>query len=144
MTSLALNIDECTSINDYLRKVKKMETQIHEKNYNILLKFINRWLKLSDKTKYLSLTEFKNVKYSHINSDFKHNKHMINKYYEKIIKTYEIKFDLEDYDGSYNNRCILNLISKCLKKLNYKLIKKEGEVNKEGKKDKIYSIIKLN
>ena len=49
------------SVNEYMRKVDMYNNKIISKKYNFILDFINEWFELTEKSKYVTLTDFKNI-----------------------------------------------------------------------------------
>lgn len=136
-------IKDNESVNDYLRRVEKYKHSIINEKYNILLNFLNSWLKLQDNTKRNSLTQFRNISEYNLFRDQKNNTKLLNEYKDKFKKVFDIDVEYNDtikkekdkkdskpeYD-CYKPNYILSVFSNSIKLIDYKLIKiKKGDNN---------------
>jgi len=97
------------SVNEYMRKVDMYNNKIISKKYNFILDFINEWFELTEKSKYVTLTDFKNISEKLI----KENKEIIDINKEKIKNILSI--DIEDEID------FIIIIRKILKVINYSI-----------------------
>lgn len=111
------------TINQYLRRVEKYKAIILKDKYNVVLNFVNDWLR----AEYESLSEFTNIKESILLKNIKHNSNVVQKYTQIFKNKFEIDLTID-----YNNdetREILDLLIKMLSIIDYTLIKREFKDN---------------
>lgn len=150
-------IKDTESVNDYLRRIEKYKQYIINEKYNILLDFLNSWLKLQNNTKRESLTKFRNISEYNLFRDKKNNTKLLNEYKDKFKKVFDIDVEYNDvkkkvkskkeeskpekkvkskeekskpeYD-CYKPHYILTIFMSAIKLIDYKFIKiKKGDNN---------------
>jgi hypothetical protein len=127
------------SLTKYIEKVEKYKTMIYKDKYNIILNFINEWLKLFDEKKFKSITDFKNLYEVDLLYDNRNNKKVIKKYVDIFEKQFMINLNITDDTDSdeIKEKYIIYILSKVVNNIDYILIKKEYN-------GKIYYTIKKN
>ncbi|AYV82128.1 MAG: hypothetical protein Homavirus9_10 [Homavirus sp.] len=103
------NNDE--SFAKYVKRVEKYKLNLLKTKYQLIIDFINDWLKYENKYKIKSLTEFKNMLRSDLLSDNLHNQKIICKYNKQIGALFNMNFKNPD---------IMYLVTRMLSMINYK------------------------
>ncbi len=111
------------SLTKYLRRVDVFKLKLCEDKYKLLLNFINEWLKLSKEFKLKSLGDFVNINEKLLLNDTKHNRDILRKYSDKIIKELNVKFDISDETASddIEDTYIIQFLSKALASIDFTL-----------------------
>lgn len=107
------------SFTQYVTKVEKFKLQFLKDKYQLLLDFLNDWLKYDEECKLKSLTEFKNIQKSDLLNDNNHNQKIIRDYNVKIEQFFNIKYKAD------NKQDIIYLVTRMLTSINYKFIFKD-------------------
>lgn len=132
--------DRNESVTAYLRRVEEYKLLVKKEKYDIVLEFINKWLKYTtEETKIKSLTDFKNILEEDLLKDKKNNIQVINQYAEKFKELFEIEsvnINKDDASTCLSDKYIIYLFSKVL--LSFGYIMKTRQINKN-----IYYSIKL-
>jgi len=115
---------ENESITKYLQKVESYKEYLIKDKYCIILNFVNDWLKLSNKLRLKSLTEFKNIAETDLIND-DHNQDIIEKHRDKIQTIINLSLSVNTAGQDDNNFMIL-LVSKMLSSIGYYLHKREN------------------
>ena len=133
--------DSSMTVNQYFKLVEAYKRQIVDNKYDLLLEFINCWLKYEGKYKLNTLKEFKKIPESLLLKNPKHNRKLLKKYSKKIKKEFNITFHIDDETDSpeIKDRYILIFIKKALFEAGYyfnrRTVKlkcnKKGDVHKE-------------
>ena len=115
--------DGKSSITLYLQKVEAYKITLQKDRYTLILKFINEWLKLTDKYKYKSLLEFKNIDEMILIADEKHNAHIIKKYIKDLEKAFNVNFTVTDETDTdeIKEKYIIFVVTKALSTIDYTL-----------------------
>lgn len=98
----------------YMQDMEEYTVLIKKEKYNIILEFINRWLKLCDDTSYKSLLSFKNVTKEEMNCNITHNRKILAEYKSIFNTKFRIEYKKTD--------CIEDVLKKLLQKIDYQLV----------------------
>lgn len=124
-----INTENKTSISKEVKKYKKENNKIKRNKKKCILDFINAFLGSENKIK--SLTKFKDINISIIEEDIQ--KYIITKHQDILKNNFDI--DIDDDDD------IESVLNKCLKNINYQIIKTKTK-NEKTKKREIFLSIK--
>lgn len=117
--------DDNMSIKEYLDQVEKYELFLRKEKYNVLLDFINKWLKYtSHGSKLRSLTEFTNISEKKLLADKKHNRKILRENTENIKKVFHLdnlNIDEETASDEITDKYIIYIVSKLLSLIEYTL-----------------------
>ncbi len=116
------------TITQYLRHVEKYELYLKREKYNIILDFINQWLKYESKNaKLKSLTEFKDIRQKVLLEDEKHNRDILRTNSENLKKVFNCNFTIdEDTDSDdITDKYIIYVVTKMLSAINFTLSNKK-------------------
>lgn len=108
------------TITQYLRRAKEFQAKINEKDYDLILDFLNELLGLTGKFKITSLRDFKRIKHNDLIINPDKNKELLKKYSDEFndIMEYDISNEvIEKMKDEY----IIHIIRVLLKKINYRL-----------------------
>lgn len=114
------------SMNSFLMRAKDYAYKVKEQKSNKIIEFINAWLG-EYKININSLSEFKNINYSTVMENARHNKKTYKKFHKSLSKYFEMS-ESEEEDistESIEEEKIINLLRHVLRKIDYSLIKKE-------------------
>lgn len=127
------------SLTKYLRRVDAFKLKLQEDKYRLLLNFINDWLKLSKEFKLKSLGDFINMEESILLKDPSHNRDILRKYSDTIIKKLNVKFDVDEdtLSDDIDDKYIITFLSKALTSIDFTM-------NKKNISNKTYYSIKFN
>lgn len=115
------------TINQYIRRVEKYKAQILKEKYDIILNFVNEWLK----AEYESLSEFTNMKEPILLKNKKHNRSVMKKYCQIFNDKFCIDMSItaETNSDEIKDMYIIDVLVKMLNIIDYSLIKKEFNNN---------------
>ena len=123
----------------YVKYKKRLDDynvgQLKEK-YNLLLKFINKWLGYEGKYSLKSIKEFRNVPRKYLLYDLKHNRRILRKYSDEIKEKLDLTFVITDETDSdeINDQFIIIFLGRSLSSIGYKLVSKKIDIiTKSGK-----------
>lgn len=110
------------SVNKYLRRVEKYKIFVLEEKYNLILEFVNSWLK----TNYTCLTDLKNYSETDMLKDPKFNRTIVRKYCEIFQEKFDINLSvgIETDSDDINDTYIIYVLIKMLGLIGYYLFKK--------------------
>ena len=117
--------DGTMSITKYLKLVDAFTIELKKERYNLLLAFVNDWLKLDDDdVKLTSLSDFKNMEESVILKDKKHNNAVLRKYRDQIVEKLNPNFDIDDETDSddIKDKYIIYFMSKSLVSIDFSMV----------------------
>lgn len=131
--------DESLSVRDNLYNMKMMIEEIKMSRYNLVLEFINKWMKYKGDNKIKSLTNFKNVTERDLIKNKKYNRKLIKEYCNEFKKKFGIKLSIKKNtpDEKISKRYIIYMVRKALVKLDYTMKARDY-------KDKTYYTIYRN
>lgn len=111
------------SITQYIKKVQEFEIKLKEEKYNLVLQFVNDWLDFPNEYKLKSLTEFKGMEQDELLKDAKHNRRILRRHSNKIVKKLNVTFNVDDDTASdeIKDNYILYFLSRSLTKIGYSL-----------------------
>lgn len=111
------------SVTSYLRRVEQFKLKVIQDKYNLLLEFVNEWLK--NEEKFSSLIEFVKMPESKLLHDLKHNRDILRKYSDEIINKLNPKFDIDDETASdeIDDSYIIHFFSRACAAIDYKLVR---------------------
>ena len=89
------NFEDGETITHYLKKVEEFNINRKKDKYDLILKFINKWLNYKDKYKLKSLKEFKLISEKYLLRNPKYNRDILRKFSPEIIKILDITFDIK-------------------------------------------------
>jgi len=126
ITTQVPKYDGTESMTKYLRRVDCFKLKFQEDKYKLLLEFVNEWLKLSKTFRLKSLSDFVNVEENVLLADKKHNRVILRKYSENIIKKLNVEFDVEEETGSddIEDTYIIQFVGKALSSIDFSLNKR--------------------
>lgn len=115
------------SVNKYIKRVERFKNKILEDKYNIILEFVNSWLK----TEYTSLSDFKNIHECVLLKNSKHNRLIVRKYCDIFKNKFEmdLSINLETDSDEINDKYIIYLLIKMLNVIGYSLTKRSLQLN---------------
>lgn len=115
--------DGIESVNKYMKRVEKYKQYILKEKYDVILLFINEWLKKN----YESITSFRNISEEILLKNLKHNRDIIRKYCDLFKNKFslDLTIDLETDSDEINDRYIITLLGKMLNLVDYHIIKRE-------------------
>jgi len=115
------------TINQYLRRVEKYKTLILKEKYDVILNFVNEWLK----AEYNSLSEFTNMKEYILLKNKKHNRTIMKKYCQIFKDKFNIDLQINQETDSdeIKDTDILNILINMLNIIDYALVKKDFNNN---------------
>jgi len=119
--------DGTMSITKYLKLVDQFTIEIKKERYNLLLAFVNDWLKLEeDDVKLISLSDFKNMEESVILKDKKHNMEILRRYKDEIVQKLNPNFDIDEETDSddIKDKYIIYFMSKSLTAIDFAMVSK--------------------
>lgn len=112
------------SIPSYTRRIEAYKASIKFEKYDIILDFINEWL--NQEKKLTSLSDFKNVSEKLLLKDPKHNRDLLRKHSNNLIKNFNVNSSIEDDTDSddINDSYIIYFVTKILNYFGYSMIAK--------------------
>jgi len=123
------NDDE--TISEYVARVDEYMLQFKKLKYQIILDFINNWLKPINKN-LVSLTDFKNISEEQLLKDKKYNRKILRENVEELKRLLHIKSFIDDETDSDDiaDQCIIKFIGTLLNVIEYSIIpiKKEEKI----------------
>lgn len=116
-------LNNTKSLTKYIREVNAHLLTLNQDKYNLLLDFINEWLKLDGRFKFSSLLEFKNMAESYLLADPIHNRKILRKYNQSIIDKLHINLT-DKSDSNLRSKYILFFLTRSLVRIDYSLTRR--------------------
>ena len=120
----------------YKKRLDNYNVEQLKERYNLLLKFINKWLGYDGKYGLKSIKQFKNVPRKELLYDLKHNRKILRKYSNEIKEKLDLTFVITDETDSdeINDQFIIIFLGRSLSSIGYKLVSKKIDIiSKSGK-----------
>lgn len=123
--------DGTESLTKYLRRLEDFKLLIKQEKYNLILEFINAWLKLREESKFRSLTEFKDISERTLLLDLKHNRKILRQYSDHMIKKLNIQFNVNEETDSdeISDKYIITFLTRALSTIDYTLTHRITKIN---------------
>jgi hypothetical protein len=119
------------SLTKYMRRLEDYKIMVNQERYNIILDFVNSWLKLEDINKYTSLMEFKDITERRLLIDLKHNRKLLRDHSDRIINELGITISVDEETASdeITDKYIITFLTKALASIDYTLTHKSTARN---------------
>nr|QBK89030.1 MAG: hypothetical protein LCMiAC02_01230 [Mimivirus LCMiAC02] len=122
----------------YKKRLDNYNVEQLKERYNLLLKFINKWLGYDGKYGLKSIKQFKNVPRKELLYDLKHNRKILRKYSNEIKEKLDLTFVITDETDSdeINDQFIIIFLGRSLSSIGYKLVSKKIDIIVKNGKNK--------
>jgi hypothetical protein len=111
------------SMTKFLREMEKFTNQLNQDRYNIVINFVNDWLRLKDDNRILALSQFNAIPETRLLKTPKHNRKVIRKYTNIFKQQLNVDLSVTDETDSdeIKDKYIIYVTRRILSSIDYKL-----------------------
>lgn len=128
--------DHGISIRDHIRTADNLLTTLKQDKYDLLLEFINKWLKLEGDKRLKELSKFRYISERDLTKNKKYNCNLIREYIDRLKDKLgvDLPINKDTPDSKIKRKYILHIVRKCAIRVDYILR------SKNIKDEKYYSL----
>jgi len=124
--------DSSLSLKRRMEKINDMIMSLKQDKFDLLLEFINKWLKLTGKDSLRELTKFRYISERDLIKNKKYNCNLVREYADKFKDVFGLNLSIDSTspNNTIKKKYILHIIRKSLKYVNHVLRSKtiRGEI----------------